>query len=431
MASRQIKDIEMLQLSVSTQSFSKISAFLLLVSAVLLLETSYSVARADALWEQHYGGGKRDKAFAIKSLKDGGSIVSGYTRSGSQGDSDVWVMKLDSAGKSVWEKTFGGVGREVSTGVTNLKGGGFMVVAYSQDLKTLKKDAWLIRLDEDGNKLWDKKYQGAKSGRPYAVLAMSDGGVVVAGLTFKDDKAKNYDGWVFRVDKTGKKKWERILGSKGKDWLRSLAKLPNGDIIAVGAQQYHIVKAALTPTSSVSKKGVQAAWAMRLKPNGKTVWDKTFFSNENVARSVVIQKNGNIAVAGWTRGGASKYGKDTWIVSLSPKGNIIWKKSFGGAGEDKTDGITVLADGTLALACITEKHFPMMTVNSAWILAIDNKGSILWERPYGNGRADQVHAITTLTDGRIAVAGGTWRSGKGTDAWVFTLDKTGKAPKIK
>ncbi len=422
----------MLKLSIDMQSFSTKSVLSLLLMTALFLcvegVSAYALGGSH-LWEQHYGGGKRDKAFAIKPLKDGGSIISGYTRSSGKGDSDVWVMKLDSAGKAVWEKTFGGVGREVSTAVTSLTGGGFMVVAYSQNLKTLKKDAWLIRLDGEGNKVWDKKYQGAKSARPYAVLAMPDGGVVVAGLTFKKDQVKDYDGWVFRVDKTGKKIWERILGSKGKDWFRSLARLPNGDIVVVGAQEYRVVKAALTPTVA-PKQVVQAAWVLRIKASGKTIWDKTFFSNENVARSVAVQKNGHIAVAGWTRG-QSKYGKDTWIISLDAKGNILWKKSFGGVGEDKTDGITILPDGTLAMACITQKHFPMMTVNTAWILAIDSKGSILWERPYGNGRADQVHAITTLTDGRIAVAGGTWRSGKGTDAWVFTLDRQGKTPQIK
>ncbi len=421
------KGIKMKNLSFDMKFSSVFVTFVASFSCVLLFGVGISFAgNGKMLWEQHYGGGKRDKAFAIKSLPGGGSIVSGYTRSKGKGDSDVWVTRLDSKGKSLWEKTFGSPGREVSTAVTELKDHGFMVVSYIQELnKPNNRAAWLIRLDKNGKKIWDRKYYGAKYGRPYAVLAMPDGGAVVAGLTFQKDSSKFYEGWVFRVDKTGKQVWERIIGSKGKDWFRSVAALPNGDIVVVGAQQYHVVKAAMTVGGS-SKHVTQAAWVVRLKPDGKTVWDKTFFNSENVARSVAVQKNGHIAVAGWTRG-QNQYGKDTWIISLDGKGQKIWKKSFGGAGEDKFDAITILPDGSFALAGITKKHLPMMTVNKAWILSVDSKGKLLWEYPFGNGRADYVHAITTLSDGRIAVAGGTWRAGTGTDAWVFALSgKIGK-----
>ena len=98
-------------------------------------------------WVQNFGGSERDGAFAVAAVKGGGTIMVGYTRSKGAGNSDVWVMRLDEQGNRLWDKTFGGPERDMATAVTQMRDGGFAVAAFTYSKGAGRGDAWIIRLN--------------------------------------------------------------------------------------------------------------------------------------------------------------------------------------------------------------------------------------------------------------------------------------------
>jgi hypothetical protein len=361
-------------------------------------------------WERFFGGARRDTSFAIAAFADGGTIAVGYTRSHGRGDADILMLRLDRSGALLWQKTYGGVGRDMATSVAIMPDGGFVTAAITQAGGYGGGDALIMRHDRNGRLVWQKRYGGAKYDIPYAIKVSRNGHIVVAGYT-KSAGVGDADGWIFCLDGKGKPIWERTYGAKGRDWLRSVAILPNGDIAVAGG---------VKPRNG---NGIHA-WAMMLDRNGELLWDRVFSSDQGVARTIISLGNGQVAIAGWMQSKKSITGRDIWIARLDKKGRKIWDKKLVGPSDEHTEAIIALPGGRIAMAGGAAKNLAVMTVRAALMLLLDERGKIAWQKYYGN-ESEQLYSIAALPDGNIAAAGAIWRKNRGSDVWIFTLDRNG------
>jgi hypothetical protein len=159
-------------------------AFFLKLSADLQIE-----------WQRFLGNDDRDteeRALAVEPTDDGGYIAVGSTSSFGVGGSDVWVVKLDSAGQIVWQKAYGGSGEEEAHLVQQTQDGGFVVVGHTTSFPPEKEpeeedqDAepaariWILRLNPDGAIVWQKLY-GRDNDLASALTLTPDGGYVING----------------------------------------------------------------------------------------------------------------------------------------------------------------------------------------------------------------------------------------------------------
>jgi hypothetical protein len=141
----------------------------------------------EIVWEKSYGGTSYDSAYEVCATPDGGCVVAGITTSGIGGNKtttatqdgwwDVWVIRLDSAGNKVWERTVGGASEDEPLGVHPAADGGFYLEVFST--KPSGRWAWLIRLDTNGNQIWERAYTNTIYAR--CSTLSSDGGVLFAG----------------------------------------------------------------------------------------------------------------------------------------------------------------------------------------------------------------------------------------------------------
>jgi hypothetical protein len=102
------------------------------------------------LWQKAYGGGEDDSATSIRETPDGGFVVSGLTRSFGAGSSDVWLLRLDSSGNPVWQRTYGGEAEEGDSRVMTTSDGGFIVASSTTSFGAGDWDAWVLKLNPDG-----------------------------------------------------------------------------------------------------------------------------------------------------------------------------------------------------------------------------------------------------------------------------------------
>ena len=172
------------------------------------------------IWQRTYGGSNLDGITDLAITPQGQIIAAGYTWSFGSGSSDVWVLFLDEDGNVLWQKTYGGGGIDVATTVGITESNDIIVGGYTGSFGSGDMDAWVLRLTEDGNIVWQKTYGGNSWDDISTVLPLDSGDVLIAGRTYSFGSG-NEDGWVIEINENGEvidswvygtEKWDRILG---------------------------------------------------------------------------------------------------------------------------------------------------------------------------------------------------------------------------
>lgn len=152
------------------------------------------------IWDQSFGGSSWDDLYSVQQTADGGFILGGRSQSGLGGNKispnfggqDYWVVRLDTDGNKLWERSFGGTSGDLFGQVCQTADGGFILVGGSPSGTSGNKtslgfgnqDIWLVRLDAQGNKLWEQAYGGSDGDTAASIQQTSDGGFILGGASF-------------------------------------------------------------------------------------------------------------------------------------------------------------------------------------------------------------------------------------------------------
>ncbi|MGB9788227.1 MAG: hypothetical protein ACPLVD_05330 [Dictyoglomus turgidum] len=273
------------------------------------------------VFEKAIGGPKDDYSFSMIEGKDGYFIV-GATRSFGAGNSDVYVVKVNGNGDILWQKTYGGRGFEEGWRIVKDNEGNYIIVGRTNSFGSGQYDLYLIKIDENGNLLWERAYGREMSEYGYGVCNDEDGYVAV-GIT--NSFSEGQDIYVIKVDKNGNLLWEKIYGGKGYDYAYDIT---NGD------DGYLIVGNSNSFSDSVD------LYVLKTNKNGDKVWEKTYGGKGyDTGFSVLRTDTKYLIVGGSNSQGAGN--SDLYVVKLDEKGNLIWEKYFGGADLDEGWGLVL------------------------------------------------------------------------------------------
>ncbi len=163
-------------------------------------------------WQKAYGGNSYDNVEDIQQTSDGGYIVAGFTYSfASVWDTDVWILKLDLNGNIQWQKAYGGGHDDVASSIQQTSDGGYIVAGETCSFGYYC-DAWILKLDANGNIEWQKAYGGNDNDEATTIQQTPDGGYIVAGNT------DSWDGvWVLKLDANGNIQWQKAYDELLKD----------------------------------------------------------------------------------------------------------------------------------------------------------------------------------------------------------------------
>jgi hypothetical protein len=153
-------------------------------------------------WEKTFGGDEMDIARSIYSTSDGGYIVAGTTQSKGAGRTDGWIIKMDSQGNLEWDKTYGGNDIDFLPSIVQTDDGGYTAAGFTDSKGAGETDAWIIKLDSLGNIEWDRTYGGSEKDGFSSVSQTHDGGYVAAGHTYSKGAGKS-DAWILKLDSKG------------------------------------------------------------------------------------------------------------------------------------------------------------------------------------------------------------------------------------
>jgi hypothetical protein len=162
---------------------------------VWLIKTDSS---GNEVWNKTFGGSGNDYGSSVQQTSDGGYVIAGSTRSYGAGEVDVWLIKTDSSGNEVWNKTFGGSRDDYGNSVGQTSDGGYIIAGETSSYLGGGGGAWLIRTDSSGNEEWNKTFGGSSSDGGSSVQQTSDGGYIFTGAIYSYE-AGSYDVWLMKV----------------------------------------------------------------------------------------------------------------------------------------------------------------------------------------------------------------------------------------
>lgn len=199
----------------------------------LSAKLDYQVFKLDANgnieWQKRYGGSEDEYSTAIELTNDQGYILAGRSKSndddvsGNYGDYDFWVVKLNQNGDIQWERNYGGSEQEIANSIVQTLDGGYIIAGSSKssdfdlDNNYGEFDAWVLKIDSEGNVEWEKNYGGSDYDSASSINLTQDNGYIVAGTSESNDydlDANNGKGdyWIFKIDENGNILWDKNLG---------------------------------------------------------------------------------------------------------------------------------------------------------------------------------------------------------------------------
>lgn len=182
-------------------------------------------ASGNRVWDKKFGGSSDRIAQSVQQTTDGGYILAGR-KAQSLSTNDVLVIKTDASGNKIWERLFAGTRDDQAYSVQQTKDGGYIVAGHTASSGAGSEDAWLIKLDAGGNKIWSKTFGGANADGARSVQQTSDEGYILSGYT-------TVSGWLLKTDTNGNKIWDKTYGT---GVLKSVKQTKYGGYITGGSR---------------------------------------------------------------------------------------------------------------------------------------------------------------------------------------------------
>ena len=383
---------------------------------------SVTLTEPSRYWEKTYGGYERDEAYSIVQTIDGGYAMAGFTASYGDSDFDAWLVKVDADGNIQWNKTYGGELFDVACSVVQTSDGGFVVGGTTASYgEGHTNDFWLIKTDFEGNVIWNNTYGRINSDESRvndelgSMVKTRDGGFALVGFTLNLVAYQTYswDFWLVKTDANGNKQWDRLYDH------------------VVGGDSYSEFRPSLVETddNGFALLGETYGnhnsdfWLVKTDSNGNKQWDKTYgqASYDELPHSIIQTNDRGFALVGENLAN----NRDYFLVKTDANGNMQWNKTYGGNFLDIAYSIVQTDDNGFAIAGTTNS-FKIGTTNrypDAWLVKTDSEGNMQWNKAYGGNGDERVQSIIITNDGGFAMAGDTDSFGAGErDIYLIKVD---------
>ncbi len=367
---------------------------------LLLNVNSLSAQAPDTLWTKTFGGVQAEDGYSVQQTTDGGFIITGFTYSIGTGANDVYLIKTNATGDTLWTKTYGTTGVDEGRSVQQTSDGGF-VITGNVWVQGKGLQVWLIKTNPSGDTLWTKNFGGTGFDKGHCVQQTNDGGYIIAGEV--EVSGNQIDMLLIKTDSDGNYDWSKIYGGTGYDKGYSIQQTTDGGYVVTGY------------TGSFGA-GYNDAWLLKTDAAGDTLWTKTYGGFDNdYGYSVQQTTDGGYFITGssWS----FSFGSGVYLVKTDAAGDTLWTKIYSGSqgysGRQTSDGGYI----------ITGWAEPFGPNNSnVWLLKTNSSGDTLWTKIFGADEYEEGRSVQQTSDGGYIICGFTDSYGAGGhDIWLIRV----------
>ncbi|HYV93227.1 MAG TPA: DUF1566 domain-containing protein [Chitinophagales bacterium] len=432
-----------------SQRIISILSGLLLITLFCPIPTSAQLTKQ---WDYRYGGNLQDFCEFVLVTEDGGYLLAGSTSSDNVGDvsdpsrggKDYWILKLSSDGSKEWDKRYGGSMDDELFQAIQTPDGGFLLGGQSAsandgDKSTTScglKDLWIIKVDADGYKQWDKSYGTDMNDFFGGICLANNGGYMIGGSTsggaICDKTASSRGGkdfWIIHVDVAGNKIYDARFGGNLADDLAAIIPSRDGGYLLGGSSS-----SVASGDRSCSARGLSDYWIVKVDDDGIKEWDACYGGSDDDVLQSAVQ-----TIDGYLLGGHSKSGisgdktenlrgvRDYWAVKIISDGTKVWDHRFGGSNNEVLANVLETRQSGFILGGASNSRITGdKTVDRCggtaggssnfdyWIVQLDADGNKAWDSDYGGDNSDGATGSVThyfhleqSKDGGYILAGST------------------------
>ena len=388
-------------------------------------------------WDRVYGGSGYSFAKRIIKLLDNNYLIVGTARGGisgnklvnSKGLEDIYLIKIDSLGNKIWEKSYGSNWTDLGYSAVLTSDGNIIIAASSltgtggdKSLPPLGLfDIWLLKIDNSGNKIWDKSY-GSSDYEDYPVIINASDDKILLGYRFQSNSGNQNSYYVInKLDEDGNVIWTKNYNPGGQNKITSIIQTADGGYLVAG-------ESINTQTNLVRTGpffGFQDIWLIKTDGLGNVVWDKSFGGSDYESNPQLVASNdGNFYIASYSSSGISgnktvpNYGgSDFWLIKADMSGNKIWERNYGGSKFEVLNGIYTKPNGDLILLGSTNSPISNDIIepsfdsdpnsffsSDAFILEIKNaNGDVSLQKRFGGSLGDGFADLILKNDNYLAI----------------------------
>lgn len=334
----------------------------------------------DTLWTRRFGGSGYEEGNSVQQTADGGYIITGYSSSFGAGGGDVYLIKTDTTGDTMWTNTFGGPSADYGQFVQQTTDSGYIVVGGTYSFDVGDGDVYLIKTDTCGNALWTKTFGGLRWDYGYSVQEISGGGYIIAGETesFGDGCAEIY---LIKTDSIGDSIWAKTYGSPGRLTGYSVQETIDGAYIVVGGES-----------------GYGDIYLIKTDTDGDSLWAKTYGgAYGDRGYSVQQTSDSGYIIVGVT----DSYGSgdcDVYLIKTDVNGDSLWAKTF---GQNYSYDVGYSVQETFSGGYIIAGS----SSNNVHLIKTDANGNTVWTKTIGGAVQSRAYFAKQCTDGGYIVTG--------------------------
>ena len=364
-------------------------------------------------WEKTFGGGPMfgEIGNSVQQTNDGGYIITGWTFSFGNGNSDVYLIKTDVNGVEQWSQTFGGTGWEEGRSVQQTTDGGYIICGDTESFGNGNGDVYLIKTNGNGVEQWSQTFGGTDVDRGRSVQQTNDGGYIICGSSYSTGNGED-DIYLIKTNGNGVEQWSQTFGGTENDRGHSVQQTNDGGYIICGYSK------------SIGIGLHHDFYLIKIDGNGNQIWDQIFpQTNESVGFSVRQTNDGGYIFTGHTE----TYGVgdgDVYLIKTNGNGVEQWSQTFGGTGYDGGYSVQQTNDGGYI---ITGWTFSFGNGNGdVYLIKTNGNGVEQWSQTFGGTGYDGGYSVQQTNDGGYIICGEKGDLVNGTeDVYLIKTDSQG------
>jgi len=365
-------------------------SLLSLVSCLLLSSCEKDPVIPDlkpAEFQKNYGGSNNEYGKAVLEYSNGDLFIIGSTESFGAGQKDVYLIKTDAKGNTIWTKTFGGSGNDDPNEIIVASDGNLFILGNTDSYGAGGNDIYLIKIDTAGNLLWQRQYGGSSEEVGEDIVIAPDGNYLINGITASFGNGLR-DIYLLKIDPAGTVIWTKTYGGTLDDGGISLCNSDSGNIMLFN----------FTDNFGSFNRD---CYVMKVNSIGDSLGAWIYGGSEyEQAVSIENTFDGNFILAGHT----ASFGHiehNVYALKIDDQGNILWEKNYGETFHDGAERGLQAKDGGYVFAGRTSSFGN--NYEQAYLVKTDAAGNFQWQKDFGGNDEDSGYNMTETNDSYIIV----------------------------
>lgn len=373
------------------------------------LDTIESKENKKPTFEANFGGRYSEVGNAIIPLNDGILLV-GSTESFGKGQHDAYVVKVDNFGNKIWSGTYGGSGVDMAKSAVAVEDG-FMLAGTTRSFGNRIQSLYLARISKDGSLKWQNGYYSDKDDYYTGndMVKINDNNLLIAG---HEDHVKFFDSeidyYLNAISIDGQRNGIKRYGGNKVEKANSIISVKDGYVIAGETDTWG--------------HGEKDSYVIKINKDGDRVWHSVFgWRYDEVTNQIIETSDGGYIMVGMTDSDHRNQ-KDVYVVKIKKDGNRAWQYHYGSKEHEEGNGIVETNDGYV----ITGYTKDTQSYNrDVYLLKIDKQGSVLWHKNFGGDGDDEGKAIAKVKDGFVITGYVTSKKNNSKDLYLLKVDNNG------